>query len=40
MRWRGIRDAAKTAGDAAAEAAANTEVAAIESDMLIPMLTP
>ena len=40
VRWRGIRDTAKAAGDAAAEAAANTEVAAIESDMLIPMLTP
>ena len=40
MRWRGIRDTAKAAGDAAAEAAANTEITAIESDMMIPMLTP
>jgi hypothetical protein len=40
VRWRGIRDAAKTAGDTAAETAATAEVNAIESDMLIPMLTP
>ena len=40
VRWRGIRDAAKAAGDTAAETAATAEVNAIESDMLIPMLTP
>jgi hypothetical protein len=40
VRWRGIRDAAKLAGNATAEAAANTEISAIETDMLIPMLTP
>ena len=41
VRWRGIRDTAKTAGNAAAEAAASAEIAAIESDMMIPaLLTP
>jgi hypothetical protein len=40
VRWRGIRDTAKAAGDAAGETAANTEIAAIESDMMIPALTP
>jgi hypothetical protein len=40
VRWRGIRDTAKAGGDAAGEAAANTEIAAIESDMMIPALAP
>jgi hypothetical protein len=40
VRWRGIRDTAKTAGDAAAETAANAEISAIESDMMIPALAP
>ena len=39
VRWRGIRDTAKTGGNATAEAAANTEISAIESDMMIPALT-
>jgi hypothetical protein len=41
VRWRGIRDTAKAAGDAAAETAANAEITAIETDMMIPaLLTP